>query len=258
VVREYNAEAHAAALATRRAEVAAEARARLAGRPAEARERFERLLSRAERAYPVREEHGFFDGSTPIALARYAYLEAGGRLVDRSLIARKTETFFLEADEVEAVLQEGQSYKQLVERRKGERAWVLANPGPASYGKRPPQPSYAGLPPESRRSHEAVRWTIERSFAPAASNRKQTDASALSGIAASAGEYTGPGDPGRDRVWQDPARRCPGLSHYVTGLVDPLRQCRRPGDRYGGHPFPLGDHRPGVSGSGGCGDRECD
>jgi phosphohistidine swiveling domain-containing protein len=93
---------------------------------------------------------------------------------------------------VEAVLQEGQSYKQLMERRKGERAWVLANPGPASYGKRPGAPSFAGLPLESRGIHEAVMWTIERTFAPAASNKKQTDGSALSGIAASAGQYTGP------------------------------------------------------------------
>jgi phosphohistidine swiveling domain-containing protein len=192
VVREYNADADAAALVARRVKAAAEARAQLSGRPAVDRERFDRLLSRAERAYPVREEHGFFDCSTPIALARSAYLEAGRRLADRSRTNRKTDIFFLEADEVEAALQDSQPYQRVVERRKGERAWVLANPGPASYGKRPGVPSFAGLPPESRGMHEAVMWTVERTFAPAQSNRKQTDGSALSGIAASAGEYTGP------------------------------------------------------------------
>jgi hypothetical protein len=127
-----------------------------------------------------------------------------------------------------------------MERRKGERAWVLANPGPASYGK-----------------HEAVMWTIERTFAPAASNRKQTDGSAMSGIAASAGEYTGPVRVIRDETEFGKIQSGDFLvlPHYLAGLVDPLRQCRRPGDRYGGHPFPLGDHRPGVSGSGGGGDR---
>lgn len=192
VVREYNAEADAAALGARRAELAAKARAQLSGRPAGDRERFEHLLRRAERAYPVREEHGVFDNNTPVALARYAYLEAGGRLADRKRISRQTDIFFLEADEVEAALQNNQSYEQVVERRKGERAWVLANPGPESYGKRPAPPTFAGLPPEARKAHEAVMWTIERIFAPASSNKKQADGSALTGIAASAGEYTGP------------------------------------------------------------------
>lgn len=191
VILSYKGEADAAALAAKRAKVAAEARAALTGRPAD-RERFDRLLSRAEKAYPIREEHGFYDGSMPVALRRYGYLEAGERLSRRGVIARREDVFFLEADEVEAALQGSDSRQHLVERRKGERAWVLAHPGPASYGKRPAPPSFAGLPKEAREVHEAVLWTVERVFAATASQRTQTDGSALNGIAASAGTYTGP------------------------------------------------------------------
>jgi len=50
----------------------------------------------------VREDNEFYTLSAPIGLARYAALELG---------------------------------RALVKRRKGERAWVLAHPGPATYGK---------------------------------------------------------------------------------------------------------------------------
>jgi pyruvate,water dikinase len=49
-----------AALERKRAAVLAEARQLLAGRSAEDCHRFERALARAERAYPVREDHEFY------------------------------------------------------------------------------------------------------------------------------------------------------------------------------------------------------
>jgi len=190
LVHAYDGQADAKALADRRAEVAAEAHGRFTTQAE--RVQFDRLLARVERAYPVREEHGFFDMNTPAALIRYAYLEAGRRLEARQQLKRFTDIFFLEADEVEAALQEDRPYQQLVERRQGERAWVLANPGPASYGKRPGPPPLDALPEESRKSHEAILWSIEQVFAAAASSQRQTDGSALKGIAAAAGTYRGP------------------------------------------------------------------
>ena len=41
------------------------------------RQKFERALARAERAYPVREDHEFYLANAPFALMRYALLEAG-------------------------------------------------------------------------------------------------------------------------------------------------------------------------------------
>ncbi|AGL03498.1 PEP/pyruvate-binding domain-containing protein [Desulfoscipio gibsoniae] len=193
ISRNYNPEADAQALAEKRAHLVSQARRMLSGRPAAERDRFERAMTRAERAYPVREEHGFYDTSMPLALLRYISLEMGRRLVEHKQIAKQDDVFFLEFKEARMALGTGENLHELVARRKGERAWVLANPGPASYGTLPPAPpSFAALPAEARWVHEAVMWFYERVFAAAASGSRQADARALKGIAASAGRYTGP------------------------------------------------------------------
>jgi rifampicin phosphotransferase len=66
VARNYDPDAEAAALAERRKAAQKEARTALAGRPSADRERFERALARAERAYPVREDNEFFTYSVPL------------------------------------------------------------------------------------------------------------------------------------------------------------------------------------------------
>lgn len=191
--RGYDSEADARVLAERRARLAVEARRLLSGHPAAEREHFERALARAERAYPIREEHGFYDTSMPLALMRYTALEMGRRLVERQQIAEQADVFFLELDEARAALAAGGAQYALVERRKRERAWVLAHPGPASYGTpSAAPPSFAALPAEARFAHEAALWFYERVFATAASGRRQANAGLLKGIAASAGRYAGP------------------------------------------------------------------
>lgn len=184
-----------AALAAHRSSLAAEARTSLAGRPGADRERFERTLRRAERAYPVREEHGFFDAAGPLALCRYACLEVSRRLVKRGKLAQVDDFRFLDLDELRAALR-GDSRTPLhdtVTLRKGERAWALAHSGPASHGQVSGLPSFAVLPPAARAVHEAVTWTIEQTFATAQSGRRQqAHSAAIKGIAASSGTYTGP------------------------------------------------------------------
>ena len=188
----YDPATDAAVLAERRARLAAEARGALAGRPAADGERFDRELARAEKVYPLREEHGFYDSSAPTALIRYAALELGARLSSRGQIERTDDVFFLEMDEARAALSDGGDLRELVRRRYGERAWALAHPGPASYGATPPPPpSFAFLPYEARQAHEAIMWALERIFATADSGRRQPDSGTLSGIAASAGSYSG-------------------------------------------------------------------
>ncbi|MTI85137.1 MAG: hypothetical protein FH756_14890 [Firmicutes bacterium] len=190
---EYDPETDTRSLAEKRECLRDEARRILSECSAADRENFERVLARAERAYPVREEHGFYDTSMPLALLRYAVLEIGRRLVERKQITEQGDIFFLELDEALTALGAGSSQYELVKHRKGERAGVLAHQGPASYGTPPPSaPSCAALPTEARFIHEALLWSSERIFAAAASGIRQAENKALKGIAASAGRYTGP------------------------------------------------------------------
>jgi pyruvate,water dikinase len=194
LARGYDPAAEAAELAQHRTAAASRARAALAGRPPEDRERFERALARAERAYPVREDNEFFTVSAPVAILRYPVLEIGRRLAARGQLDRRDDVFFLTLEEARAALRDGQARRALAARRKGERAFVEQHPGPATYGKDPgPPPPLDALPAEARFTMTALLWYIDRILEAARSSRAQrAGAQVLAGIAASAGRYTGP------------------------------------------------------------------
>jgi pyruvate,water dikinase len=190
--RGYDPESSAGALAERRRELVAEARRLLAARSTEDRNRFERALRRAEQAYPLREEHGFYDTSMPMAHLRYAALEIGRRLTERNQIHRPDDVFLLEFDEALTAMRDRASRRELVARRLRERAWAAAHPGPKSYGSAPTrQPSFGALPPPARFIHEAVSWFSQRVFAATANDGRPVISASLRGISASAGTYTG-------------------------------------------------------------------
>jgi pyruvate,water dikinase len=174
----------------------AEARTLLADRPAADRVRFERALARAERWYPVREDDAPITVSEPFALIRRAALECGRRFASASLVDEVEDVFLLEPDEVFATLAvrtRGAELdcRQLVGRRRAERTWVEAHPGPPSYGQEPGPAALDGFPPETRFMNEAFLWLLERSghFGIA---HPQDAGGELTGIPASAGTYTGP------------------------------------------------------------------
>jgi pyruvate,water dikinase len=201
LVRGYDPAAAPAVLEQKRTATIAEARAALAGRSAQDRERFERALARGELAYPIREDNQFYAVSAPMALMRYAVLELGRRLADHGQIAHRDDVFFLELEEAREALRDavhrarrdGGDLHSLVARRKAERAWVEAHPGPASYGKDPgPPPSLVALPAEARFLMGALLWANNRVFAAEHSGHKQPAGRILHGIAASPGVYTGP------------------------------------------------------------------
>lgn len=190
----YDPQAEAAALAGRREARKQEALNRLAGRPDDL-SRFMRILQRAERAYPVREEHGFFDASTSFAMLRLALLEIGGRLERGGWIDRADQVFFLRYPETLASFDSSAAirFRRAIEQRNAERNWALTHPGPASYGKTPPPPPPADVFDGAVRfAHESAMWSIQSIFAasgPGAGESAQTGE--LRGIPASAGVYTG-------------------------------------------------------------------
>ncbi len=191
--RGYDSEEATSILEQKRAGTVAEARAALAGRPANEREWFERALARAEQSYPVREDNEFYTISAPLALVRYAVLELGRRLADGGRIAQREDVFFLEFNEACASLREHLDQSDLVSHRKAERAWVEAHPGPPTYGHDPgPPPSFNALPPEARSVMEAVYWYTNSVTAAEQSAQRQATGTALRGVAASPGQYTGP------------------------------------------------------------------
>ncbi len=189
----YDPEGNASALRQCRENALAAARAALQKRSAKDRERFETALRRAEQAYPVRDDHEFYLTSAPIGLLRHALLEVGRRFFVRGAIAATDDVFYLEFEEALAVMREGRDEKALVGRRKAERAWALAHPGPRSYGTAPgPPPPLGVLPKEARQLMSALVWEMQNLFANEASAREHaSDSRVLAGIAASAGSYKG-------------------------------------------------------------------
>ena len=119
------------------------ARSALSSRSKEERERFERALEAAERAYPVREDNIFYTDNVPNALLHYAALEIGRRLANRGLLSHAEDALYLKDTELRTALRTGGGdLNSLITHRRAERAWVAAHPGPPAYGKDygPPDP----------------------------------------------------------------------------------------------------------------------
>ncbi len=171
-----------------REEALGRARAALAEATEEERARFERALAAAERAYPSREENVIWTDNVPSGLLRYTAVEIGRRLAERGAIARAEEAVFLEEKELRGALRgRPRDVRDLVAQRRAERAWVIAHPGPPSYGKAPSPPDLRGLPPAVRHIASAVLYFLELSQ-PAA----EAQDGAIAGVAGSPGLHTGP------------------------------------------------------------------
>jgi rifampicin phosphotransferase len=169
----------------------ARAHVTLAQRSDDDRDRFERTLETARRVYGNREDNIFWLDNQPCAFLRYTAVEIGRRLTDRGLLAGASDAVFLEETELRRALVASaqEDLRALVTRRKAERAWVAAHPGPVSYGTDPgPPPDLSPLPPALRRVNTAaLRWT-ELLFAPEKTPAGQAE---LAGVPGSPGRYTG-------------------------------------------------------------------
>jgi len=157
------------------------------------RDEFRTLLRDAERAYPIREDNEFYTVSVPLALVRYAVLEAAQRLTRNGALTEPEDVFFLRYDELTDALRGPESdYSDTIDRRRREFAAAEAFDPPGSYGEQPPQPPLDVLPAESRLAMEAVLYSMERVFEPERSNgQMKAGESELTGVGASRGVYTG-------------------------------------------------------------------
>jgi rifampicin phosphotransferase len=168
----------------------AQAQGGLAGRGEEDKARFERALAYARRAYGTRDDSVFWLDQ-PCAFLRYCAVEIGRRLAGRGVLARAGDAVFLEEPELRDALtsSDGDDLRALVTRRKAERAWVIAHPGPLSYGTDPgAPPDMSPLPPALRLVNAAMVQSGQLMSAP---SRPQDAADELRGVPGSPGRYSG-------------------------------------------------------------------
>jgi rifampicin phosphotransferase len=178
----------------------ARARATLAHRSEHDRDRFELAVEAARRVYGNREDNIFWLDNQPCAFLRYTAVEIGRRLANRGLVARATDAVFLEETELRSALGDraNEDLRAVVARRKAERAWVAAHPGPASYGTDPgPPPDLSPLPRALRRVNTAALHWAQLLFAPAETGASPAE---LPGVPGSPGRHTGPVRPIRDEA----------------------------------------------------------
>jgi rifampicin phosphotransferase len=169
----------------------AQARVQLVGRSEDDKNRFEMALAYAQRAYGHRDDKVFWLDNQPCALLRYWALEIGRRLAARGVLAHAADAVFLDEQELRDVLLRAQDVDRhaVVARRKAERAWVIAHPGPPSYGRDPGEPpDMSPLPPALRLVNAAFVNQVRLLEAPPT---PQVPGDELHGVPGSPGRYSG-------------------------------------------------------------------
>lgn len=159
----------------------------------ELRAQFLEFLADAERAYPVREDNEFYTVSVPLALCRFAALEAARRLVASDSIALPDDVFFLTWDEVIAALRvPSEAFAELVVDRRAAFMIAEAFEPPASYGAEPAPPPMSILPTVAREALEVMMYIQDNVFGVELSEaRAAGGATEIRGRAAAKGTFTG-------------------------------------------------------------------
>jgi pyruvate,water dikinase len=158
------------------------------------RERFDAALAYAELVYAQRDDNVVYTEGLPSGLIRRASLEIGRRLAKRGVLRIAEDIGYLERQELAPALRgtlTGESAADRVSRRRAEEAWVRTHPGPPIHGPAPvPDPDLRGLPAACRRLMTAALWAMNEELTPPSA--RESEGSALAGVAASPGRYTGP------------------------------------------------------------------
>lgn len=169
-----------------------------AGAGHEARDAFERAatLALARRGRPLGDESEG-DVLDALSLVRRVALAAAPRLVVSGRLARPADVWFLEVDELVAVLEGGAGPGlEALDRRRREHRWAEANPAPDRVGPAPaPTPGPEVLPRAARPVAGAAMWAVRLgagSEAPASADGGTGDEEgALRGTPGSPGRATG-------------------------------------------------------------------
>lgn len=165
----------------------AAARARLALAPGK-RATFDAALAAARSIYGVREDNTIVVGDRPMALVRRWMLEVSGRLVAKGVLAHVDDAAYLTLDELRDAIS-GQPAADLVDRivrRRGEEAYVRANPGPAYIGDQGDAPDVSRLPRALREINEPVLWLVGHEY-PTPAERPDDESVVAAGVPASPG-----------------------------------------------------------------------
>ncbi|MEQ8842222.1 MAG: PEP/pyruvate-binding domain-containing protein [Acidimicrobiales bacterium] len=170
-------------------------RARAAFSPAR-RDEFDRVLAAARAVYPLRDDNTIIVGDRPLAVLRLAMLESGRRLAGCGTISTPADAAYLTVDELcdaltaPAASPDPADLAALVVQRRGEEAWVRANPGPATIGAQGEPPDTSRLPRALRQVNEPVLWVVAHEY-PVVGPPPADDDVILAGVAASAGVAEG-------------------------------------------------------------------
>ena len=179
---------------------------------------FDRVLATAERVYGLRDDNVFLAIDAPLALVRYAALEAGRRLTARGTLDAADDVFHLTPEEAADALGARHPLADVLElarRGRGERAWAIAHPGPISYGDDPgPAPAFTWLTRAERAPTEAEMLMGEL-IMPSITALSEGEDGVLRGVPASAGSVTGPvrivhAEADFHRIQQGDVVVCPG------------------------------------------------
>jgi len=120
-------------------------------------EMFQQVLAGAQQYLPIQEDHNFWIDQVGLSVQRVPALEAGRRLTTAGRLAAPEDVFLLHYDELQDALRGGNgNLKELIERRRSERAEghaltpppALGTPPPAELGEDPMLWKFFGAPPE--------------------------------------------------------------------------------------------------------------
>lgn len=171
--------------------IAVEARAAL---HADQRGAFDEALAVARRVQPLREDNTIVAGDRPFALLRRWMLEVARRLEDRGVLGAAADAPHLTQDELRDALTGRLGRAEvatLVQRRRGEEAWVRARPGPAFIGAQAPPPDVSRLPEALRTVNEPVLWMVGHEYPSVRDGAGDGPVIAV-GVPASPGTVEGP------------------------------------------------------------------
>ncbi len=146
---------------------------------------FDTVLTAARQRYAIRED-GESLNSAGWGAVRLAALEIGRRMSERAHLETATDAVFLTHQELAAWLERPADQRKVVERRKGERAWAMANPAAEFVGDVGPPPDPRAFPASVARLFRAVNLVAEHD------SRMPDLAEGADGVGASAGSHTGP------------------------------------------------------------------